>query len=634
MSDRGGQSGSGNASLEVVTQMDELSDTLCQVADLAECVRLVHPDTAFARAAQEASLKINQYVEELNTDKRLHRSLNSFMKSEEFLQCNEVTQRTAELFMHDFEASGIHLDDKKREKVVDLNGQILQLSHQFVDSTTLPSLVPENQCPSSLRQHFRSESGNVLVNHVAHRSGNSELRALSYQVYHAITSTQQRLLQDTLSLRHELATLVGYPSFAHKVLKTCMAESPDVVRDFLESLSEKILPLAREEAQEMIKIKQNLGDQIAPNSLFPWDVMYISSSAQKEYFSTDNLRDYFSLDNTLKGLDNLFQSLFDVKLERSPIEPGEAWHKTVMKLAFVHKSEGLMGYTYLDLFARPGKILSDCHFTIQGGRELADGSYQLPIIVISCNFNSKLLRGEGTLLLSQDAVENFFHEMGHALHSMLGRPKYQNVTGTRCPTDFAEVPSTLMEFFLSDRRVLASFARHHQTGYPILESCMANFRLSSNPFPAFNTQTQVLYALTDLALHSNHHNSKTLQCTEIASDLYSEYSPTEPVPGTSWCLRFSHFYGYGARYYSYLWSRAVSSLIWKNCFSREPFSRDAGERLREMLQYGGGVHPKKLVREVLGFESSISDLVDTLCDDIAQHKDQVKSLQSQTQAQQ
>ena len=37
---------------------------------------------------------------------------------------------------------------------------------------------------------------------------------------------------------------------------------------------------------------------------------------------------------------------------------------------------------------------------------------------------------------------------------------------------------------------------------------------------------------------------------------------------------------------------------------------------------------------MLGFESSISDLVDTLCDDIAQHKDQVKSLQSQTQAQQ
>ena len=89
------------------------------------------------------------------------------------------------------------------------------------------------------------------------------------------------------------------------------------------------------------------------------------------------------------------------------------------------------------------------------------------------------------------------------------------------------------------------------------------------------------------------------------------------ILGTAWQQRFSHLNGYGAKYYSYLWSRAVASRIWHQCFANDPFSREMGERYRHtMLAYGGGREPNYLVEDMLEKKFTTSDLVQSLLDDL------------------
>ena len=626
--------------IEIIDKMDELSDTLCRVADLAECIRQVHPDQEVAQKAQEACLEISNYVEQLNTNTGLHQSLRALMDRKEFGGYDEVTRRTAEVFMHDFEISGIHLESSLRKEVVRLNNQILELSYLFSKNATLPVHVKASECPSYLQDYFSGDSQVVQVDHVPMNSPHSKLRMLSYLVYYGVNPNQTEILEKLLSYRHKLASLVGYPTYAHRVLKTSMAGNPDTVMSFLQQLKVKIQPLVEKEVEEMLNLKQEISnqsfdsEQLEHDILRPWDYLFLSSEAQKRCLPDNprKIRNWFSLDACLHGLDHLFYSLFDVNLKQVPTKSGEVWDPHIRKIAFVHEQEGLLGYTYGDFFTRPGKLVSDCHFMIQGGRELnptLGGSgklgYQLPIIALCCSFDPPS-NGNSPSLLSQHSVENLFHEMGHALHSMVGRAKYQNITGTRCSTDFAEVPSILMEYFLNDARVLSSFARHYKTGEPLPNDLMDAFQVSQHFFPAYEMQTQLFFAMMDLHFHTVYPSQADVSIMDAYAQLHSEYSPSEHIDGTAWFLRFNHICSYGAKYYSYLWSRAVASLIWNSCFIEDPFSKTSGQKLHSMLRHGGGIDPNTLVSEVLGFKPTVTDLVDALCTDLASQKSKIANL--------
>ncbi|KAM6932902.1 mitochondrial intermediate peptidase-like [Xenentodon cancila] len=600
--------------VDTVQCFDQLSDELCKVADLADFIKVAHPDPEYREAAEKTCIEIGTVVENLNTNVELCKSLKNLLEDPKIIaQLDSDTQRVAELFMFDFEISGIHLDDKLRKEAVDLHVKLLDLNNEFLIGSHMPNRIAKSAIPEHLHLHFASEGSFIQIGGLHADSPDDLLREIAYRIYLYPNADLMQCLEELLKCRYKLAKLVGYDSYGHRALKGTMAKTPEMVMNFLQLLTDKLSDRTAKDFQMMRDMKKKLNPR--NSELMAWDHPFLSGVLRAERYNIEPslYSPYLSLGGCMEGLNNLFSQLYGVSLMSEPPSAGEVWSEDVRKLAVVHETEGLLGYIYCDFFHRSGKPHQDCHFTIRGGRWCQEtGRYQLPVVVLMLSLPQPTK--SAPTLLTPGMMENLFHEMGHAMHSMLGRTRYQHVTGTRCATDFAEVPSILMEYFATDYRVISQFAQHYQTGQPLPESMVVRLGESKKVCGAADTQLQVFYAVLDQIYHGKPQNRST---TEVLKDMQKKFYGLPHTPNTAWQLRFSHLIGYGAKYYSYLMSRAVASMVWKQCFIQDPLNRDMGERYRrEMLAHGGAKEPMLMVEGMLQRQPTMEDFVDALVSEL------------------
>ncbi|XP_077964798.1 mitochondrial intermediate peptidase-like [Gasterosteus aculeatus] len=605
---------SGPPGVQTVESFDQLSDTLCKVADLADFIKVAHPDPVFREAAEKACIEIGTVVEKLNTNVDLCKSLKILLENPEIVaQLDPDTRRVAELFLFDFEISGIHLDDKLRKEAVALHVKLLDLNNEFLVGSHQPNRIARSAIPEHLHLHFADEGSFIQVGGLHADSPDDLVREIAYRIFLYPNADLMECLEELLKCRYKLATLVGYESYGHRALKGTMAKTPETVMSFLQLLTDKLSDRTAKDFTMLRNMKKKLNPQ--NSELMPWDHPYLSGVLRAERYNIEPslYSPYLSLGACMEGLNNLFSELYGVSLVSQDASAGEVWSEDVRKLAVVHEAEGLMGYIYCDFFHRKDKPHQDCHFTIRGGRQCQEtGQYQLPVVVLMLSLPHPTKRAP--TLLTPGMMENLFHEMGHAMHSMLGRTRYQHVTGTRCATDFAEVPSILMEYFATDYRVVRRFARHYETGQPLPETMVARLCESKKVCGAADTQLQIFYAVLDQIYHSQPQNRST---TDVLKEMQQKFYGLPYTPNTAWQLRFSHLIGYGAKYYSYLMSRAVASMVWKQCFVQDPLNRDMGERYRrQMLAHGGAKEPMLMVEGMLQRRPTMEDFVDALVSEL------------------
>ena len=83
-------------------------------------------------AAEDACIAISGLVEQLNTHTGIFSRLRSAVEAGDINTETEVDKHVARLFLQDFLQCGIHLPDSDREKVVQLNDQILRIGKVLI----------------------------------------------------------------------------------------------------------------------------------------------------------------------------------------------------------------------------------------------------------------------------------------------------------------------------------------------------------------------------------------------------------------------------------------------------------------------------------------------------------------------
>jgi oligopeptidase A len=388
------------------------------------------------------------------------------------------------------------------------------------------------------------------------------------------------VMKKILALRHEAARLLDFPNYAAYALATRMAPSNEAVFDFLRQLVRVARPAAKAEFAEL--------EAFAGRPLCAWDLAYFSEKQQARLYSIsqEELRPYFPLPRVLEGLFSVAEQLFGVKIvERFglPVYHPDARFFEIVDAAGVARA----GF-YLDACARSkkraGAWMDDCV-----GRKDFGAEHTVPVAYLVCNF---LPAAQGSpALLTHDDVVTMFHEFGHGLHHMLTRVGYPSIAGINGVSwDAVELPSQFLENFAWRPEVLATMARHYETGAPLPAEQQKQL-LGSRTFHAgLATMRQLEFALFDFRLHAEYDPERGARIDEILAEVRAEVAVFAVPEWNRFPHNFGHIFagGYAAGYYSYKWAEVLAADAFAAFEEQGVFDRKIAQRFLDAFLAAGG----------------------------------------------
>jgi peptidyl-dipeptidase Dcp len=408
------------------------------------------------------------------------------------------------------------------------------------------------------------------------------------------------VITDIVKLRHQRARLLGYNNHAHFVLEERMAGTPETVNKFLDELFTYAKPVAEKQIQELLDYAKKQG--FTDDKLQRWDYSFYAEKLKKEKYSIDNetLKPYFKLENVVAGAFGVANKLFGLTFKENTSIP--VFHPEVKAYEVYDEKGNFLAILYTDFFPREGKR-SGAWMTSYREQKKVNGQDIRPHVSLTCNFTRPT--DTKPSLLTFDEVTTLFHEFGHCLHGMLANTTYQSLSGTNVAWDFVEMPSQVFENWCYEPEVLASFAKHYQTGEIIPQTLVQKIKDASNFMEGYATMRQLSFGLLDMAWHGQFLD-KVENIEDFERKAIGKTDLFPAVGNISTSTAFSHIFsgGYSAGYYSYKWAEVLDADAYELFKEKGIFNKDVANRFKEMLSKGGSEHPMVLYKRFRGQEPS------------------------------
>jgi thimet oligopeptidase len=597
-----------------------LYDVALEQLNLAGAQAGVLNSVASEKAIRDQAQEEAQRVALAGTMLSLNRGAYDALAAIDMTGASEATKHFVEKTLLSYRLAGVDKDEATRKRLHELHEQATRLSLEFgrniqegMKSVTVESASELEGLPADyLARHTPTCDGKYVLTTdqpdmqpVMTFAKSDALRERMFLAYNTRAyPANGEILLELLKTRQEIATVLGFSSWANLATADQMMGSAANVRKFIERLEEASRSGAEREFKmvfDFAKERQPGLKEMNAASRGYWYEQYRRAAYD---FDSQSVRPYFPYAQVEQGVLDTAAKLFGVIFRKSTV-PG--WHESVSVFDVLDlDGKTPLGRFYLDMHPREGK---DKWFSATPVVTGVKGRY-LPEAGLICNFPGGEDGDPG--LMQYNDVVTYFHEFGHLMHAILGgHTEWAGLSGFATEGDFIEVPSQMLEEFFRDVTLLQSFARHYETGEVLPAELIQKMKLAGAFGRADGMRTQVYYTTLSLDLHDQ--DPAGIDLDRITKKLYESLQPWKWIDGNRMYASFGHLTGYSSNYYTYAFDKVIALDFFGQFDPANLLGCEAAAKYRTLVIEQGGSRPgRQMVRDFLGRDEEFSAFTDWL----------------------